>query len=45
MFVFVRVCVCVCLPLSSKQSLYWLIVGYWMGGGEHEVPRVKGGHE
>ena len=34
-----EVCVCVCLPLPSNQSNYRLIAGYWMGGGDHEVPR------
>ena len=38
-------CDSICLPLPSNQSFYTLIAGYWMGGGDHEVPRgVKGGH-
>ena len=27
------------LSLPSNQSFYRLIAGYWMGGGDHEVPR------
>ena len=34
----VHVCVCVCLPYPSNQTFYRLLVGYWMGGGDHEVP-------
>ena len=39
----VCVCVCVCLPLPSNQSLYRLIAGCWMDGGDH-AQGVKGGH-
>ena len=32
--------------VRSLPNFYRLIAGYWMGGGDHEVPRpVPGVHE
>ena len=33
------VTVFVCHCPATMQSFYTLIAGYWMGGGDHEVPR------
>ena len=37
-FVVVVLFLCVCHCLATKV-FFRLIAGYWMGGGDHEVPR------
>ena len=42
-YTYVRLCdlLCVCLPLPklATKVVIGKIAGYWMGGGDHEVPR------